>query len=96
MSHSPAPAIEVGEAIYRLGSAIHAGEISTPEAVLQLMAVDPSLSAQGARAQLGCWKTARTRYAADTGPLQARVAGHGDARRFRVREPLHFHCNRGA
>jgi hypothetical protein len=94
--HAHAPHIPIGEAIERLGSAIAAGDLSREEAVLELLAVDPSLSPQGARMQLRSWQGAAAREAAATSARTCRVAGPGDARKVSARTPLHFHCRRGA
>ena len=66
----PAAHAAIGVAIYDLGRAVHDGRLTTAAAVVKLRAVDPSLSEWWARAQLGAWRTARTRYAPpDTTPM---------------------------
>jgi hypothetical protein len=65
----------IGDTIARLGAAWSAGDITLDAAVDQLRDVDPSLSVQGARAQIRTWKSAASRYGLDTG-----LDGHLDSR----------------
>lgn len=84
--------VQVGQLIERLGQARDLGQTSTADAIAQLQAADPNLSAFGAHAQLRAWRGAAARYAHQhAGPDAGRV----DARSLVARTPFTIRAYRG-
>ena len=80
---------EIGDTIHEIGAAWHDHAISRADAVERIRGADPTLTEQGAAAQLTAWRTAPTRYRADTGLTDLDQRRPGTAADLRG-EPITF------